>query len=117
MGHFRQPQIGKPPYNPGRRRPLGRLERRALWDRLAKKFLKQRGIIPAKQPSVWVWTCGARSGFVSAFTRSEARARAKEALGFRKKDRLPTNVTIEKIENDKTGISIDETGVSAESNS
>ncbi len=114
MGYFRNKAIGKPPFNPGIRHPLGRLERRAIWDRLAKKFLKLKGAIPTKQPSVWAWTYGNQTGFVSAFTKSEARARTKEALGLKKKNRLPINVILEKIEDEQAGSSVEEVGVRPE---
>lgn len=113
MGYFHTKQIGKPSFNPGRRRKPGILERRAVWQRFARSYLKLKEIIPRKQPSVWTWTCGNRTGFVSAFTRSEARARIKETLGLKKNCRLPSNVTIEKIENEQTPIK-SETGTSVQ---
>lgn len=117
MSYFRQKQIGKSPFNPGRRSRPGLLERRAIWKRHLRRFMLTKDLIQRKQPSVWVWTCGARSGFVSAFTLSEAKACAKEALGL-KNNRLPMNVTIERIENEsETRTSVEATVVSPESKS
>lgn len=94
MGYFRKPAVGKPPYNPGNRRPPGRLERREIWLRTLKRAMKAKGLLPRKLEDVWSWSLGSKSGFVSALTRSEARAKIKETLGLK---RLPPEIKVEKI--------------------
>lgn len=50
-----------------------------------KKGLTQKGRPPA-QPNQWNWAFEGQTGTVSAFTRSQARAKVKEFLGVK---RLP----------------------------
>lgn len=45
------------------------------------------------------WTFGELNGTVYSDSRSEARAQIKRDLGLRKKDRLPTEVKIERYQN------------------
>jgi len=46
----------------------------------------------------WRWDRGCNSGTVEAHTRSEARARVKEALGINKNHRLPEDVHLTREE-------------------
>ncbi len=48
----------------------------------------------------WHWESDGQTGIVHANTRSEARSLIKQKLGLRKKDRLPTYVTIVKVDPD-----------------
>lgn len=93
-------QIGKPPYNPGRKRNLTKEQRRAIWDRLAKKYLKQKGYLKSKKPLEWYWAQGDQDGFVLAFTRGEARSKIKEVLGISKNKRLPAEIFIMRVPED-----------------
>jgi hypothetical protein len=78
-------------------KPLTKAERRVIWDRLAKKFLRAQGYIAPKIPLKWQWSLGEQSGVVEAFTKSEARAAVKRALNLSKKRRLPVEVCLEKV--------------------
>ena len=89
-------QIGKPLYNPGRKRGLTKEQRREIWDRLAKKYLKDKGYLKPKEPAKWCWEGGGQGGVVFAFTRGEARSQIKEALGLSKNKRLPVEIQIYK---------------------
>lgn len=48
----------------------------------------------------WHWQSDDRDGVVRANTRGEARGLIKQALGLRKKDRLPVTVAIVRIDPD-----------------
>jgi len=76
---------------------LSKEERKKIWNRLAKRFLRVQGYIAPKTPLQWRWSLGDQSGVVEAFTKSEARAAVKRALGLSKKQRLPAEVTLEKV--------------------
>jgi hypothetical protein len=73
-------------------------ERRVIWNRLAKRFMKVQGYIKNKMPLQWDWVLGYRTGTVEAFTRSQARAQIKQQLGLASSARLPKEVTITKKE-------------------
>ena len=89
-------KIGKPPYNPGRKRGLTKEQRRKIWDRLAKRYLKDKGYLKPKEPAKWVWKLDDQSGVVFAFTCGEARSQIKEILGLSKSKRLPVEIQIYK---------------------
>ncbi len=73
-------------------------ERRVIWDRLAKKYLKSKGYLYA-QKFTWLWSLGEgkETGTVEAVNKSEARGLIKKALGIPKKKRLPLGIVIRKV--------------------
>ncbi len=87
---------------PLRRRKIGFEEALALVKREVKRRMVADGVIadPAKRPPRfhWNWECTGKSGTVQADTRSDARGLIKSKLGLRKKDRLPIDTTIIKVE-------------------
>ena len=73
-----------------------------------KREIKRRAVVdgvivdPATRPPrhEWDWEClsAGNGGTVHADTRSQARSLIKSILGLRKKDRLPVDTTIIKVE-------------------
>jgi len=93
-------QVGKPPFNPGNRRPPTRLQNEAFVLRAQKRALKNAGMISGKIPSIWNWTYGQNHGVETAHTLSEAKAKIKAVLKLPSNARLPKEVKIERISND-----------------
>lgn|SRR5574340_489578 len=62
---------------------LSKEERRVIWNRLAKKYMKTQGYIGSKIPSSWKWKYGEQSGIVQAFTKGEARSQIKKILNLK----------------------------------
>jgi hypothetical protein len=75
-----------------RHRTPTKAARRVMWDRMAKRYLKSKGYLGPKIPSIWDWTCNDQSGRVTGHTRSDARAEIKKTLG----KKLPSNLVITK---------------------
>lgn len=76
-------------------------ERRVVWNRVAKRYMKAMGYIANKTPSIWL--CMAPNGNeyrVSAHTKSEARSVFKGLFGIPKSGRLPVGTVITKVSND-----------------
>ena len=65
-------------------------ERGEIYNQLAKKFLREKGIIGPKIPGQWTYN----DITVTAHTRSEARAMLKMELGLK---RLPVGAKIERV--------------------
>lgn len=70
-------------------------ERQAVWDRMAKRYLKAKGYLGSKLPSNWEWSGGGYCGDVVAFTKSQVRAEVKKILG----KKLPVDLVITKVQN------------------
>jgi len=91
---------------PLRSRKIGFEEALARVKREIKRKAVADGVIidPARRPPhhEWLWALGDKGGSVRADTRSEARSLIKPLLGLRKKDRLPLDTTIIKVEEGKT---------------
>jgi len=89
---------------PLRSRKIGFEEALARIKREAKRRMVADGIIvdPSKRPPrhQWDWEClsAGKGGTVQADTRSESRSLIRSMLGLRKKDRLPMDTTIIKVE-------------------
>ena len=64
-------------------------------NRVIKRMNKAAGYDTAKKPYRWQYEIDGNLGTVEAFTRSEARAEIKKAIG--QKGRLPKNLKLEKI--------------------
>jgi hypothetical protein len=60
---------------------------------MAKRYLKSKGYIGPKIPSLWDWTWNEQSGRVVGHTRSDARAEIKKTLG----KTLPRDLVIIKV--------------------
>lgn len=82
------------------RRKPNKAERRVMWDRLAKRYLRGKGLIGPKIPTNWTWILDEQIGTVIGHTRSEARSNIKKVLGIKPKNRLPVGIIIEKDLND-----------------
>jgi hypothetical protein len=89
---------------PLRSRKIGFEEALARVKREIKRRAVADGVIidPTRRPPryEWDWEClsAGDAGTVQADTRSQARSLIKSALGLRKKDRLPIDTTIIKVE-------------------
>jgi hypothetical protein len=80
-----------------KRKPLTKAERRVIWDRLAKKYLRGKGLIGPKIPATWNWSLNEKvGGQVEGHCRSDARKAIKNILGISRDERLPIEVKIEK---------------------
>lgn len=77
-----------------KQKPLIKSERRKIWDRLAKKYLRARGYIGPKIPAIWAWEYLDQNGSVTAHTLSEAKSQVKKLLGVSKKARLPKEAKV-----------------------
>ena len=92
---------------PLRSRKIGFEEALARVEREIKRKAVADGVIvdPAQRPPrhQWQWECLSQGngGTVRANTRSEARSLIKSKLGLRRKDRLPLDTTIIKVEEGK----------------
>lgn len=96
----RQGWIGKrPDYRP-RRRTLTPEERRNEQIRDQIRHLKKADLIGNRVPPDWEWKLGDNGGIIAAFTKGEARALIKKALGLSKKKRLPKDIVIKLVEHD-----------------
>jgi hypothetical protein len=71
-------------------------ERRLVWDRLAKKYLKSKGYLPPKIPSTWKWTLGDQSGIIVCHTKSQVKAAIKKEFKLSQRCLLPKDLKIEK---------------------
>jgi hypothetical protein len=78
------------------RRTPTKEERRVIWDRLAKKYLRSKGYLGPKIPSTWNWAYEGKTGQVTGHCKSDARKEIKKALGI-KGARLPIDVVIERV--------------------
>jgi hypothetical protein len=63
-----------------------------MWNRMTKRYLKSKGYLGPKIPSIWDWTWNGQSGQVVGHTRSNARAEIKKILG----KKLPSDLVITK---------------------
>ena len=68
-------------------------ERRAIWDRMSKKYMRSMGLIGPKQPATWTCTIAGKEIQVAAHTKSEARSAIKKASGLK----LPVGLVISKV--------------------
>jgi hypothetical protein len=68
-------------------------ERQVTWDRMTKRYLKSKGYLGPKIPSLWDWTWNDYKGQVIGHTKSDARAEIKKILG----KKLPSNLIITKV--------------------
>ena len=73
-------------------------EKLAYVNRLIKRANKAAGYTTGKKPTKWRYDVEGQTGEVEAHTRSEARARIKEQLGIKKKQRLPVGISLEKVD-------------------
>jgi hypothetical protein len=71
-------------------------ERRLIWDRLAKKYLKSKGYLQPKPPSTWKWTLGGQSGIVVGHTKSQVKAAFKKEFKLSQRCPVPKELKIEK---------------------
>lgn len=89
---------------PRRSRKIGYHEALEMVKRQIKRKAIADGVIldPRDNPPrfEWHWECNDRNGVVRANTRGEARGLIKNALGLKKKDRLPVHATIVKVDPD-----------------
>jgi hypothetical protein len=66
-----------------------------MWNLLAKKYLKDKGLIGPKPKSIWNCDIGEKDPItIVAYNRSEARARLKTEMGVKK---LPPCIKLERI--------------------
>lgn len=72
---------------------------------------KAAGYDTAKQPYRWQYEIDGNLGTVEAFTRSEARAEVKKAIGH--KGRLPKSLKLEKVHDPNSQPSYTDTGTPA----
>jgi len=82
------------------RRTPTKAERRVIWDRLAKRYLRDKGLIGPKIPANWTWILDEQTGTVIGHTQSEARSNIKKVLGIKQKNRLPIGIIIKKESSD-----------------
>jgi len=94
----RQGWIGKRPDNRPLRRTPTPEERREKAMRAEIRRLKELGLIGNRVPPNWNWKLGEDNGIVAAFTKGEAKARVKEALGLPKKKKLPKELELTRVE-------------------
>lgn len=69
---------------------------------------KAAGYDTAKQKSRWQYEIDGNLGTVEAFTRSEARAEVKKAIGH--KGRLPKSLILEKVHDPNTAVEYTDAG-------
>jgi hypothetical protein len=69
-------------------------------NRVIKRMNRAAGYDTAKKPSQWRYEIDGNLGTVEAFTRSEARAEIKKAIGH--KGRLPKSLKLEKVHDPNT---------------
>ena len=72
-------------------------EKLAYINRLIKRSNKAAGYDTDKPMKVWQYDVEGKTGVVEAHTKGEARALIKKELGYKKKERLPVGVKVEKI--------------------
>jgi hypothetical protein len=72
-------------------------ERRLVWDRLAKKYLKSKGYLQPKSPPTWKWTLGGQSGTVVCHTISQVKAAFKKDFKLSQRCLVPKELKIEKV--------------------
>jgi hypothetical protein len=76
-------------------RPLTKEDYQKRLERETKKYLQEQGLIGPKVPATWQVDIGENVPIVlTAFTRSEARAKLKQELGVTK---LPAGLKIKKV--------------------